>query len=203
MAQQAPVSSKLNGAPTLEVNRDRIRLVQRRHFGWILVGFPVVFVSAFLISEYSKKSAFRREPWAYLLHTIESFAWFEWIALGIAFFLFLVSVISGLLYALWTRELDIDLARKRFRFCTGLVGRLTTIERSTEELTTLRLKRLTATGNASYGPDRTYEYWSLDLEIPGGVEPLNIGQWGRYEEALDEARRWQQWLPTLKLQPGN
>lgn len=203
MTQQAPLSSKLNGAPAVEVSGNRIRLVQRRHFGWILVGFPVLLVSAVLISEYSKKSAFRREPWTYLLHTIESFEWFEWIAFGIASFLFLVSVIGGLLYALWTRELDIDLARKRFRFRTGLAGRITTIEQSTEELTMLRLKRLTATGNASYGTDLTYEYWSLDLEIPGGVEPLNLGQWGRYEEALEEARRWQQWLPDLELQAGN
>lgn len=50
MHDQASSSSKLNGAPTVEVHQDQIRLIQRRHFGWIFVGFPVFFLSAFLLS---------------------------------------------------------------------------------------------------------------------------------------------------------
>lgn len=203
MTEQTQFSSKLNGAPKVEVSRDHIRLVQRRHFGWIFVGFPVLLVSALLISKYSRKSAFRQDPLAYLAQALEKFEWFEWLAFGVGGFLFLVFVIIGLLYVLWVRELDIDLKRKRFRFRTGLAGRIKTIELPTDKLTTLRLKRLTTTGNASYGPDRTYEYWSLDLEIPGGAEPLNLGQWGRHEEAIAEAERWRQWLPALELQAGD
>lgn len=50
---------------------------------------------------------------------------------------------------------------------------------------------------------RVCEYWRFDLGIPGGVEPLNIGQWGRHEEAIAEAQRRLQWLPTLELQAVN
>ena len=99
--------------------------------------------------------------------------------------------------------MDIDLKQRQFRFRTGLAGRITTIAGSTDELRTLQLTRLTATGRATESPARTYEYWGLDLVIPGGVEPLNLGQWGRHEEAIAEAERWQQWLPTLELQAGN
>ncbi|WP_127476458.1 hypothetical protein [Sulfurivermis fontis] len=203
MANPPQFSSKLNGAPRVEVRQDSIRLVQRRHFGWIFVGFPVFLVSVFLISEYSKNSAFRHDPWAYLAQCFKNFEWPEWIAFGVATLLFCVFVISGLLYALWERELEIDLRRRQFRFRTGLAGRITTITGSTDELRTLQLTRLTATGTSTESPARTYEYWSLDLVLPGDVEPLNLGQWGRHEEAIAEAGRWQQWLPTLELQAGN
>lgn len=192
-------SSKLNGSPRLEIRPDRVRLVQRRHFGWILVAFPLSLVAIVLISKYVKEPAFSRNPSAYLLQTLEKLEWYQWGFFGIVTLFVLISVVSGLLYALWMRELDIDLRRGRLRFRTGLAGRIRTIELPTHALTTLRLSRLTATGDSSYGSDRTYEYWSLDLEIQAGVEPLNLGQWGRHEEAIEEAERWKKWLPSLEL----
>lgn len=198
MTEPGP-SSKMAGGPAISTPPGKVVVVQRKLIGWGLLAFGLGMPAAVLVSD----PRFRRNPQAYLVAALEGLGRTATLAIALAGLFFLSLALYGLFWLLWTRELVVDLNAKRLRFRTGLWPRLRTVEAGTGEIKTIHLWRKVAYTQAidavAPGGD-PLESWEVRLDLPGGVEPLFLGEWGERREAREEIERWRAIVPGLTVE---
>jgi len=195
-------TSKMPGAPLVVARFGRVRVVQRKLQGWVILAFGLGLPGIVLVSEYVKRARFRADPLAYILgyfRQLELLPWWGWPAFMIGSLFLAGLLVYGLIWLLWRRVLEIDLGLGRVRFTTGIWPRVRTIEVKRSELTRIELRRTVMAGDRLPGPPHLHERWEVSLVIPGSTEPLHLGMWGLRRDALAEIERFRSWLPDLAM----
>lgn len=197
-----PNSRPLPGAPRTTQSPGGLVVTQRKTVGWVLLGISVGVPAMVLYAE-------RRSWWADPLHSLrvtsEQLQGGALVAALLALALFTAMFAYGVFWLLWQRELRVDLIRHRYVFTTGVWPWLRRHEGTCAVELVLQLSRKRySSANAAgdpgsmSGPDK--ESWELRLALPGCREPLFLGEWSEYSDALATCETWRGTFPNLHVE---
>lgn len=153
-----------------------------------------------LVGEISKGHI---RSWSQLVEKILQLDSLQLVFGGIFGVFFSLIFLWGLVWLIWTRELQIDLAQRRYFFLTGIGPWKRRLTGMCDEALKLRLlhKQYASSGAQSTGMSgRSMEAWELSLEFPGASEPLYLGEWGKHDEVMAEIAAWQEIFPRATIE---
>lgn len=188
--------SLIHGAPRIRRAGGRVMLRQSRLIGWSLLALFGILPGLAAYARYGARPA-------ELLREAATLSGLALAMAGLMLLLIVLLAAYGAFWVLWRREFDIDTGQRRWSFVSGIGPWAKRLSGSNDAAFALHLirKRMSASrsdgagGQLPFGGP-TRESWELRLAIPGGREPLFLGEWGEESEARAEIDAWRRLLPA-------
>lgn len=181
-------------SPVINEQQGVVSVRQRKIIGWALLAFsPGIPLVIWLASGRSSSAA-----WA----EIVALDGFSLLGAGLIGLILAAVFAYGLFWLLWRRELLIDTAARRYVFVSGIGPLLSRHAGRCDDPLRLMLLRqriggMNLSGDIGSMSGADLEHWQLKLIIPGGREPLYLGDHADRAEATTAAERWRRWFPNL------